>query len=115
MRLLLLALLTTALVSCDKKPSAIDREAVLKWSQGSAVVSRDNAATWTFQKPDKTWVSISTARCRETEKGLIYEGAGILRSGFYVYPGAKEVSTLEDALALVSEIQGAPYQLQGTE
>jgi len=115
MRLFLLALLTTALVSCDKKPPAIDREAALKWSQRSAVVSREKASTWTFQKADKSWVSISTARCKETDNGLIYEDAGILRSGFYVYPGANEVSTIEDALALASEIQGARYKPFGTK
>ena len=103
MRLILLALLTTALVSCDQKPPAIDREAVLKWSQSSAVVSRDNAATWAIQRADKTWVAISTALCKETEKGLIYEDGEILRSGYYVYPGAKKVATLEEALALAAK------------
>lgn len=114
MRLLLIALLTIALVSCDKSQS-IDREGALKWSQTSAVISRDNAATWAFQKPDKTWISISTARCSETETGLLYEGAGILRSGFFVYPGATEVSTFGDALALASKIQGASYRLNGVK
>ncbi|RYD42043.1 MAG: hypothetical protein EOP83_33195 [Verrucomicrobiaceae bacterium] len=112
MRLLLLALLTIGMVSCDKH-AAEDRQAALVWSKKPEVTTRSKAATWAFQKEDKSWVSISTARCTETGTGLLYDGGEILRTGFIVYPGATQVATMEEALVAASKLKGATYKLEG--
>lgn len=112
MRFLILVLLVLGMASCDKH-AGIDRDAVLKWSTTPDVNTRSKAATWALQKEDKSWVAISTARCTETETGLLYDNGEILRSGFIVYPGGTQVATIEEALAAASKAKGATHKLEG--
>ena len=114
MRFLGVILITLAMTSCDRKRS-FDSEAALAWSKTSEVQHRQGAKLYSFQRGDGSWVSISTARMRETDKGLMYSGGEILKSGFITYPGGEKVESIKDAIGICSEINGSRYQPREAE
>ena len=108
MRLLLILLMLISLSACDRA-SSFDEEGALQWSKKADVQLRQKGASFMDQNDEGRWVSISTATMVETASGLMYSGGEILETGFFVYPGDHRVNTINEAIQLSKEIEGANY------
>ena len=109
MRLLLMIFTLVGLISCDSRPS-FDSVAAVQWSKTPKVQLRSEASTYSFQRLDGSWVSISTAINTETESGLMCDGSEILKTGYITYPGGARTRTINEAIAICSKITGAKYK-----
>ncbi len=102
-RVLLVLAITCVLVSCSR--DSVPGEHIRTWAQSNDVLAREHPASYGFQLPDGSWVTVSTARLEESDIGLTYDTGEILRSGFLVYPGGARAKNLEEALALLGRIK----------
>ena len=96
--------LVLALASCSR-PKAFDAEAAKKWSQTADVQNRKKASSYSFQRPDASWVCVSTSQLTETDTGFVYSGGSILEVGYLVYPGGHNAKELSDAIHIASTIR----------
>jgi len=96
--------------ACDRS-SPFDEEGALQWSKKADVQLRQKGASFMDQNDEGRWVSISTSTMVETASGLMYSSGEILETGFFVYPGGHRVTTIEEAIQLSKEIEGANYNL----
>ena len=101
MKRTMLFVLICLLASCSR--GTVPSDAVRRWAASHVVVARDRCATHSFRRPDGTWAIVSTARL--DEDGLVYVDGEILKSGFFVYPGGARADNLDQALALLAEIE----------
>lgn len=93
------------LAACEKK-YAFDRDAALQWSQTEAGQPRTKAASYTCNRPDGSWVMVTTATFSEDADGFGYDGGEILKNGYLVYPGGIRTETIEEAIQLCERIEG---------
>lgn len=104
MRITLLALLSSlGFISCGRQ-TMMDADAALKWSLSADAAARSKAAVYSYQRPDASWITISTARLEETASGTIYDNGEILKTGYFVYPGSKNATTIQDAIRMAAQI-----------
>lgn len=97
------------LVGCESQ-SGVDRSRVLDWVRSDKVKERTGATTIQLKNESGRWISISTARLTETSSGLVARAEDeILKTGFYVFPGAIRATTIEEALAIAAASEGAVY------
>lgn len=59
---------------------------------------RDKVAVYGYQRPDSSWVYISTAKLTVASSGVVADNGEILTSGYLVYPGGKQVSNIHEAI-----------------
>jgi hypothetical protein len=99
----------SGLIGCESRP-AIDRSRVLDWVQSDKVKGRTVSTTIQLKNESGRWISISTARLTETSSGLVARADDeILKTGFFVFPGAIRVTTIEEALGIAAASEGALY------
>ena len=104
MRITLLALLSSlGLISCGRQ-TMMDADAALNWSLSADAQGRSKAAVYSYQYPDGSWITISTARLTETASGTIYDSGEILKTGYFVYPGSMNATTIQDAIRMAAQI-----------
>jgi hypothetical protein len=101
MRYAIIILTAVALVSCSRD-STFDADAATNWSRTADIQSRKKASTYCYQRPDGSWVAISTAALKETSGGFVSTGAVVFATGYAVYPGNHQASTIEDAIRVAS-------------
>ncbi|WP_050030942.1 hypothetical protein [Verrucomicrobium sp. BvORR034] len=89
--------------SCSKKEN-IDPVGAKKWSETADAQLRKKVAVYTYQRPDSSWVYISTAKLIETSSGLVADNVEIQDSGYFVYPGGQRVSNIHQAIEAAGDL-----------
>ena len=105
MRFVLLLLVILMVCSCERA-ATFNAEAAQRFFQSADAQNRTKATVYAFQRPDGSWVYISTAPLRESKRGVVHGGSAVLQSGYIVYPGAHHAESLPKAIELASKIQG---------
>jgi hypothetical protein len=103
-----LVFLALLIFSGCEGPSSADHERLLKWSQSSEVQFRKKAATYIIQRNGEAW-AVSTAELTVSGAAFVYSGGKVLSSGFVVYPGRIEASSIQEAMRVCSRTKGAVF------
>lgn len=101
-RCALLLCVAATVTSCGRS-NKFDAVAATNWSQTADVQMRQKACAYSFQRPDGSWVCVSTSALEESNLGFVADGSDILPTGYLVYPGGHKASSIEEAIRIASE------------